>query len=455
MNVREMTMSDDTYDDLASLITIVMARAGIVSPACNLQRLSGGANMESWRFTCGDDAFVLRRAPSADLLQDRPLTIGGEVAVIRAATAAGVRAPEVVAELKQDDGIGEGFVMRCIAGTAEPSVLLSDPSPSLINDLARELAAIHGIESASLPALPHLSADEGLRQLSEQWESLGGDRPIIALGIAWLRANLPPSTTPSLCHGDFRIGNLMAENGKITGVLDWELAHSGDYHDDLAYGCMTVWRFGHIDMPAFGCADLATFFAAYEAAGGRTVDHDRFRFWLVYRTVWWALGCLNMGTFWRSGSDRSLERVVVARRAAEQELDLLLLLEADAPDCERDRPLLAPITSAPPSHGEPSARELLEAVSEWLQASIKPKLSGRDRFDLAVAQNALGIVRRELSGRPDPQDKDLSMEIMRRSVNIETPGVLANLRRRALDTIAGDQPKYPALKKARQKWGAS
>ena len=43
-----------------------------------------------------------------------------------------------------------------------------------------------------------------------------------------------------------------------------------------------------------------------------TVDPARFRFWLVYRTLWWALGCLDMGRYWREGHDRSLERVVIA-----------------------------------------------------------------------------------------------------------------------------------------------
>src|SRR3546814_20284423 len=58
-----------------------------------------------------------------------------------------------------------------------------------------------------------------------------------------------------------------------------------------------------------------SYFAAYEAAGGRPVDRERFRFWLVYRTLWWALGCLQMGQAWRSGTDTTVERVVVDRKS--------------------------------------------------------------------------------------------------------------------------------------------
>jgi len=253
-------------------------------------------------------------------------------------------------------------------------------------------------------------------------------------------------------HGDLRIGNVMVEAGHLSGVLDWELAHLGDGHEDLAYGCMTVWRFGRLDKPGLGLTDLATLARAYEAAGGERFDPARFRFWLVYRTVWWALGCLDMGKAWRSGADRSLERVVVARRAGEQELDLLLLLETDAPPVERDRPLPAAATPVAEREGEPAAGEILTAVSEWLAAAVKPHLAGRERWELAVAQNALGIVRRELAGRPATADAPLAHAILAGEADLATPGLLADLRRRALATLSADMPKYPALALARASW---
>jgi aminoglycoside phosphotransferase (APT) family kinase protein len=441
---------------LASALTQVMNRAGVRGEVLRPQRLSGGANMQSWLFDCGDDRFVLRRAPSDDWIAARPLDLAGEAAVIRHARAGGVPAPVVIAELQPSDKIGQGFIMRAIAGTAEPGVVLSGDPAAMIGDLAGALARIHAIDPAPLGFLPALVAADGVEGLAAQFAGLGGDRPIIALGLAWLRCNLPPARAARLVHGDFRVGNVMADHGRLTGVLDWELAHTGDFHEDLAFGCMAVWRFGKLDRPAFGFADLDTFFAAYNAAGGEPVDREAFRFWLVYRTVWWALGCLSMGVAWRSGTDRSLERVVVARRAAEQELDLLALLEGDAPEAERNRALPAAPAEPPPPHGEPDASEILTAVSEWLASTIKPKLAasleGRDRFDLAVAQNALGIVRRELATRPDPHDKALSDALLARQTGLATPGLLARLRRAALDTCTADMPKYPSLTPNRAAW---
>jgi aminoglycoside phosphotransferase len=39
---------------------------------------------------------------------------------------------------------------------------------------------------------------------------------------------IPPGQEPVFCHGDWTDGNLLAEEGRITGVVDWEAAHAGD-----------------------------------------------------------------------------------------------------------------------------------------------------------------------------------------------------------------------------------
>ena len=123
-----------------------------------------------------------------------------------------------------------------------------------------------------------------LAGLRERFVGHGADRPVLALTLRWLEANLPAPVPPRLVHGDYRLGNLLVgvageDRGRLTGVLDWELAHRGDFHEDLAFGCMTVWRFTRPDRPAFGLGSLDDWFAAYEAAGGKRVDPARFRFW--------------------------------------------------------------------------------------------------------------------------------------------------------------------------------
>lgn len=438
-------------DKLARALARMAGGANL--PLSNIVRLTGGANMESWSFDWGGAGYVLRRAPSALMMADRPFGHDVEAALVRAARAGGVRAPEVVGELHADDDLGTGYVMKRIVADVAPAQILADPPARLIQDLAREMARIHAIAPRDDIAIPVMDTAEALAELKTRFEAYGGDRPIIALAIKWCEDNLPPPADPRLVHGDLRMGNVMVDGDGLAAVLDWELAHWGDPHEDLAYGCMTVWRFGHIDKPAFGLADLDTYFAAYEAEGGAAVDRARFRFWLIYRTLWWALGCIQMSDIWRTGADRTLERAVIGRRTSENELDLLLLLESDAPAAEQG-PVTLPAPVAVRRQGESSTVELLEAIREWIDSDVKARAQGRDKFMAAVAMNALGMLIREQECPLDPYDKALSDAILAGTTTLSTPGLLARLRTMALGKLANDVPKYAALKAAQQAWTA-
>lgn len=442
-----------TADELIPGLTKALGRVGLSEPS-DLTRLTGGATMESWRFSADGEECVLRRAPSLDLLKDRPFDHATEAALIRAVNLRGIRAPEIVVELEPEDGVGSGFVMRALPGTADPRAILAAHEDdveafNLCADFTAELAEIHNMPLDRLPELPVLDPAEGVAGLREQFEAAGGDRPIIALGLRWLMDNLPDPIEPVLLHGDYRLGNLLVENGALTGVLDWELAHLGDYHEDLAFACMAVWRFARYDRPAFGLGTLGDISVEYAGMHGRDVDPDRFRFWTIYRTVWWALGCLKQAQVWREGQDRMLERVVISRRTSEQELDLLMLLEQDAPEEEKARTMgfVRPFRE----HGEASSAELAIAISEWL-ATIKDQIEGHDRFQLAVARNALGMIQRESEIMPAKHELKLADSILAGEPNLETPGFLAELRQHALEKLTADIPKYPALADARRKW---
>ena len=413
--------------------------------------------MESFAFDWSGSGYVLRRAPSADYMADRPFGHGDEAALVMAAFDAGVKAPEVVGVLEPADGLGTGYVMRRVVAEVSPAKILADPPPSLLGDLGRELARIHAIPTASVPdAIPLMDPAAALAELRSRFLSYGGDRPVIALAIRWCEDHLPGPADPVLVHGDYRMGNIMVdvtkEGGGLAAVLDWELAHRGDAHEDLAFGCMSVWRFGQLDKPAFGVGSLEDYFAAYEAAGGAKVDRTRFAFWLVYRTLWWALGCLQMGQAWRSGADRTVERVVIGRRTAEQELDLLLLLEDEAPEGERAAPLPPSPAAASAPTGEPTNAEIVEAVRDWIEGSIKPQTQGHAKFEAVVAMNALGIVLRDLDAGVRAEDKALSEALLSGTTTLVEPGLLARLRRDVLGKCAVDSPKYAALAAARADW---
>ena len=432
-------------------LTRALARVGLSAPS-GLARLTGGATMESWRFSTSGEGYVLRRAPSLEFIAERPMSHAGEAAVIEAARKAGVTAPEVLTVLEESDGIGSGFIMRALPGTPNPKEILAmEGADTILREAARDLARIHSLKREDLPAdVPVMDYRAAIADLRAQFEEAGGDRPIIALGLKWLEDNCPDPCEPVLNHGDYRMGNILADNGQLTGVLDWELAHFGDPHEDLAFGCMAVWRFARYDRPALGLGSLEDYFAAYEAESGRTVDRERFRYWLIHRTVWWAMGCLRCAKVWRDGSDRMLERVVISRRTSEQELDLLMLLEEDAPEEERALPA-EPMIEPDETHGEATSGEIAVAISEWLE-TLKPLMQGHNRFQLAVARNALGMIARYDDIVPRVTEPDLAQAILVGEETLASPGLLRELKEAALEKVMADVPKYPALAVAMKKW---
>lgn len=440
--------------DFASRVThFARRRLGGTTTVENLHRLTGGANMESWSFDFDDQGYVLRCSPSAEMMAGRAYGHDVEAAVVRAAFAAGVKAPEIVGEIEPRDALGTGYLMRRVEAEVNPAKILADPPASLLADFARELAVIHDVPLDTLPTLPETSGEGLLADLKAKFMEYGGNRPVMALAFRWLEDHTPTQVQPVLLHGDFRMGNIMAEAQGLAAVLDWELAHLGDRHQDLAFGCINSWRFGQIDKPALGVGKLEDFWLAYSQASGVTVEPGRFRWWLVYSTLWWGICCLQMAEIWRSGLDSGLERAVIGRRASETEVDLLMLLEEDAPANERG-PISLPPAAEVFRSGEPSTVEMLEALGGWIETEIKPQAKGRDRFMASVALNALGMLQREAAHPVEFHDKALSNDLLAGRKSLATIGLLANLKTRSLAKLAADQPKYSALAAATQKWSA-
>jgi aminoglycoside phosphotransferase (APT) family kinase protein len=82
----------------------------------------------------------------------------------------------------------------------------------------------------------------------------------------------PPAPTGSGCivHGDFRPANMMAAGGKVTGILDWEMATTGDPLCDFGVSTMKEWG---VWMPD------AELLARYGEARGIECDPAALRWW--------------------------------------------------------------------------------------------------------------------------------------------------------------------------------
>ena len=157
-------------------------------------------------------------------------------------------------------------IMTAIPGS---SVIPAGNAFEYIDEMARQLFRIHQAPIQNLPTLP-----SRLDPLPEVFEYLPA-----ASEWGGLKARLRALTdtgfkaAPCLLHGDYWAQNLLWEQGRITGVLDWEDAAIGDPLSDVA-GASVELRY------LFGREGMQRFIAAYSALS--SVDPTRLALWQVY-----------------------------------------------------------------------------------------------------------------------------------------------------------------------------
>ena len=370
----------------------------------DLKRLSGGASRETWSFRAGGRDLILRRDPPG-----RPGVTGSmrrEADAMRACTKAGLRAPEVIVDDPDGSMLGTaGLVMGCVAGETLARRILRDDEYAqarkvLVEQLGVFLAGLHEIDPADVPGLEEV--DE-LQRYWASYEMVADSSPTFEKAYEWLAANRPARTATTIVHGDLRMGNVIVDESGLAAVIDWELVHAGDPVEDLAWLCVKAWRFG-MPLEVGGVGTVDDLVAAYEGAGGRTVDRDVFHWWLVQKTLQWGIGCMGQASVHLSGAVRSHELAAIGRRVAEQEWDLIELLAPDEWRRAKDAPLPDELPDGAGIHPRPTAREILDAVRGYLTEDVMPQTSGRLSFHARVAANMLAIVERELAQPPPTWD---------------------------------------------------
>lgn len=313
-------------DALVELLEPVVG-AGLVVE--NLRILTGGASRATWAFDAvvGDSrrALILRTGDAPDAVH---AGMEAEARAQRLAAAAGAPVPHVLAADDSPDVLGTAFLIcDFIGGETIPRRIaraLDDTSrAALLEDCAVALAAIHRSDIAGLTS----TADQ-LDAWRAQLDEMGDTTATFELAFRWLAAHRPPSGSEVLVHGDFRMGNVIVDDGRLVAVLDWELVHVGSPYEDLAWFCTKAWRFGApASHAAAGLGSIEEFLTAYERAAGWTVDREQLRWWLVRATLCWGVICRYQAERHLSGQTPSVELAAIGRRVCETEWDLLDLLE--------------------------------------------------------------------------------------------------------------------------------
>lgn len=470
-----------------------------------IERLSGGASMETYRVTltargsCPSVVCLRRGAGGVERPDTYAVGLDVEAKLITVAKAAGVPEPTVLYVLTPDDGVGVGFLMEWLDGeTLGARIVRAAELDEVRSTLARQcgehLARIHAID-LDVTGLRHtlrtVSPTQYVEETWARYRDFPTPQPMIDYAARWLTEHAPNDVDVTLVHNDFRNGNLMVSPTLgINAVLDWETAHIGDPMRDLGWLCTNSWRFGRRDLPVGGFGERADLFAGYEAVTGEAVDEHRVHYWEVFGSFWWAIGCLGMADHYRTGPDATVERPAIGRRSSECQLDCVLLLidgpvellpganGAPVAGPQHDAPVARSAQSATAVGDMPRLDELLISVRDFLHADVMNATEGRLNFMSRVAGNSLDIVLRELALRPALLRSELTMlrdllggapqtppssdeqlatvvtalraqlvAVLRDgSMPLDEAGLASYLRHSVVHQVAIDQPRYSAFR---------
>jgi aminoglycoside phosphotransferase (APT) family kinase protein len=243
--------------------------------AITVTPMTGGGSCEVFAVDRGSSRWVLRRAPrhaSSATAHDvlREFRILDAIKDERVAIARPVVAC--------DDGNVFGspfYVMERIDGRpvlqSVPAAWASAPEThgKALEELIDALVAVHAVDwrACGLGEMAHTD-DYLSRQLTRwltQLDSYGGRELRAAHQVSdWLGAHRPDDQPSALCHGDYKLDNVLFARDappRVLAVVDWEMAAIGDPLVDLAWAL--IFHPGPEGTMRLGMAKEPTFDVAY------------------------------------------------------------------------------------------------------------------------------------------------------------------------------------------------
>lgn len=299
----------------AAAVLAVMRSAGSAQAndrVTYLEQLEGGWSRHSYTVTVAHDdgrerQYIVRARPRASTLDT---DLASEFRTYALLHAEPVPTPAVHGMEAAEDTVFDGpfFVMDRMHGSApnvwrpkDREALAEDwnGDRSLAVDLATHLAEIHsiGTERAAEAAI-----SRDFRQTVDHWQGVYEEMrlvrdPVIDETYAWVRDREPEPVAPCLVHGDYRIGNCLIEQRRVTAILDWELAFVGDPRFDIGYISLD-YHAGKFTTPGSSLlnavAEREWFYERYSQLSGNPLDPE------VVRTFS-ALGALMLFAIMTTG----------------------------------------------------------------------------------------------------------------------------------------------------------
>lgn len=260
---------------------------------------------EVWRSgECADSLVIrippkgVRRSGNTDVFRQAPL--------LQALKAQGLPVPGVPWASEDERWFGVPFIMMerlpgetCLLWDPQPVwPRTGDTIPSLWRMGAQALTLVHRFDWRT--HLPDWEQRRPVTEEIERWKPIFAQAPEPAWSQAadevrnLLLETLPEDMPTGLLHGDYQIGNILYHEGRVAGIIDWELSGIGAHLLDIGwYMCFADPESWHEKWHPVNPAPIEELRAIYEEGMGRSYpDIDWYRALAGYR--FGSIVCLNV-----------------------------------------------------------------------------------------------------------------------------------------------------------------
>jgi aminoglycoside phosphotransferase (APT) family kinase protein len=247
-------------------------------------RIPGGSTREGWYVDVGDAGerrpLFLRYSPIPMPERSAFHHLATEAAVMKGLAGTGMAVPAILGVHPNREAVlservpGDTWFYR-----------ITDPEEQVrvAQDFIRNLATQHRLDPRELGIAelgPIKSRREHALERIEgiRWRGTAPDGsmdPLLRLSCDWLERNVPDDDGPTvLVQGDTGPGNFLYQDGRVTAVVDWELAHWGDPMDDVAWLSLRTVQDTFTHLPHR--------LAEYAALSGHAIDEHRVWYYRLF-----------------------------------------------------------------------------------------------------------------------------------------------------------------------------
>jgi len=223
----------------------------------SVEEIDEGLKQETYRIKYGNEKYILQLS---DKLGEGDNGLERNVKAYQLLKNTEIPVPGLITEelqrYKENSKERKYYISECLPGKS----LESQMTPELTIESGRILAKIHSFQSYdkagwllpeenSFSVVPFEQGSfkdyvlENWRESIETFEDQGWDELTEkSRDLLETHGDKPPEDIePVFCQDDFSTQNIMVEDGEITGIIDFDMAHAGHNQRDLVKAANSFW----------------------------------------------------------------------------------------------------------------------------------------------------------------------------------------------------------------------